>query len=69
MGCKLRLPKSVCGSLVRFELFAEGGKTRLRLTHSGLETFPAEVAAFKRENFQVGWTEIVNISLAKFLEG
>jgi len=27
-------------SLVTFELFAEGKKTRVRLTHSGLETFP-----------------------------
>ena len=54
-------------SLVRFELFAEGGKTRLVLTHSGLHTFPADVEALKRENFVAGWTEFVNISLAKYL--
>jgi Activator of Hsp90 ATPase homolog 1-like protein len=27
-------------SLVTFELFAEGKKTRLKLTHEGIETFP-----------------------------
>src|SRR4029078_9519637 len=27
-------------SLVTFELFPEGDKTRLKLTHEGLETFP-----------------------------
>src|SRR5438105_308798 len=27
-------------SLVTFELFEEGNKTRLKLTHEGLETFP-----------------------------
>lgn len=54
-------------SLVRFELFDEGGKTRLVLTHSGLHTFPANVEALKRENFVAGWTEIVNTSLTKFL--
>ncbi|MGB5105728.1 MAG: SRPBCC domain-containing protein [Candidatus Zixiibacteriota bacterium] len=56
-------------SLVTFELFAEGGKTRLLLTHTGLDTFTADVAAFKQENFQVGWTEIIKKTLAKFLEG
>ncbi|MOA14701.1 hypothetical protein D3C78_1348200 [compost metagenome] len=29
-------------SLVSFELFDENNKTRLKLTHEGLETFPAE---------------------------
>src|SRR3954470_15596144 len=28
-------------SFVSFELFDEGGKTRIRLTHEGLESFPA----------------------------
>src|SRR5207253_2026623 len=28
-------------SFVTFELFPEGDKTRLKLTHAGLETFPA----------------------------
>jgi uncharacterized protein YndB with AHSA1/START domain len=54
-------------SLVTFELFADGGKTRMKLTHEGLETFP-KLPSFARENFMAGWTEIVGSSLKKFLE-
>jgi len=55
-------------SLVTFELFAQGAKTRLRLTHEGLETFP-KLPAFARKNFDQGWTEIVGTSLKNFVEG
>jgi len=55
-------------SLVTFELFAQGAKTRLRLTHEGLETFP-KLPAFARENFMEGWTQIVSTSLKDFVEG
>lgn len=44
-------------SLVTFELVAEGDKTRLKLTHDGLETFP-ETPQFVRKNFMQGWTFI-----------
>ena len=54
-------------SLVTFELFADGDKTRLKLTHEGLETFP-KLPSFARENFMAGWTEIIGSSLKKFLE-
>jgi uncharacterized protein YndB with AHSA1/START domain len=54
-------------SLVTFELFAEGEKTRLKLTHEGLENFP-KTAAFARENFEKGWTEIIGSSLKQFVE-
>lgn len=54
-------------SYVTFELFAEGINTRLRLTHSGLESFPPE-PDFKKENFAEGWTYIIGTSLAEFLE-
>jgi uncharacterized protein YndB with AHSA1/START domain len=54
-------------SLVTFELFGEGRRTRLRLTHTGLETFPG-VAAFAKANFLAGWTEIVGSSLKRFVE-
>ena len=53
-------------SLVTFELFAEGEKTRLKLTHEGLETFP-KLPAFARENFKQGWTSIAS-ELQQFLE-
>src|SRR6266446_3684723 len=55
-------------SLVTSELFAQGKKTRLTLTHAGLETFP-KLPAFARRNFMEGWTEIVGTSLKNFVEG
>jgi len=54
-------------SLVTFELFAEGNKTRLKLTHDGLDSFP-KTSAFARENFKQGWTAIT-AELQEFLEG
>ena len=44
-------------SLVTFELFAEEAKTRLKLTHAGLETFP-QTPQFARKNFEGGWNYI-----------
>lgn len=55
-------------SLVTIELFAEGVGTRLRLTHSGLETFPQDSTDFARENYQEGWNQIIGTSLKGFLE-
>jgi uncharacterized protein YndB with AHSA1/START domain len=55
-------------SFVTFELFPEGDKTRLRLTHEGIETFPADVPDFSRKNFEEGWTQIIGTSLKDFLE-
>jgi len=54
-------------SLVTFELFEEGGKTRLRLTHEGLDSFPASNPDFAKENFVAGWNHIIGISLPEFL--
>ncbi|MGC4102116.1 SRPBCC family protein [Ferruginibacter sp.] len=56
-------------SLVSFELFAEGEQTRLKLTHAGLETFPATANnAFAKENFAEGWNYITGTSLKQFVE-
>ena len=54
-------------SLVTYELQADGNKTHIRLTHSGLETFPA-VKAFVRENFAEGWTALIGTSLKEYVE-
>ena len=54
-------------SLVTFELFADGDKTRLKLTHEGIETFP-KTPAYDRKNFEAGWTEIIGSSLKRFVE-
>lgn len=54
-------------SVVTFELFPEGNKTRLTLTHSGLESFPP-MADFAKESFAAGWTELIGSLLRKFVE-
>ena len=54
-------------SLVAFELFADGDKTRLKLTHEGLETFP-KTPSFARKRFIQGWTQIIGSSLKEFVE-
>jgi uncharacterized protein YndB with AHSA1/START domain len=54
-------------SLVTFELCAEGEKTRLKLTHTGIETFP-KTPAYARKNFETGWTTIIDSELRQFIE-
>lgn len=54
-------------SVVTFELFAEGGRTRLRLTHEGLDTFPP-MSEFAKENFVAGWTELIGTRLKDHVE-
>lgn len=55
-------------SEVTWELFPEGDRTRLVLTHTGLESFPSgEDAAFGVESFTKGWTYIIGTSLMEYL--
>ena len=51
-------------SLLTWELFDEGAKTRLKLTHTGLETFTIH----KKEDFVAGWTYFLDNALPKFVE-
>lgn len=55
-------------SFLTFELFNEGNKTRLKLTHAGLETFPSDSPDFARTSFTAGWTHIIGTSLKEYLE-
>ena len=55
-------------SLVSFELFEEGNKTLLKLTHSGLETFPKTNPDLAVHNFEEGWNSILNVALKDFVE-
>jgi uncharacterized protein YndB with AHSA1/START domain len=54
-------------SLLCWELFPEGEYTKLQLTHSGLHSFPKEVADFAPDNFVAGWTAILDQSLKGYL--
>jgi len=54
-------------SLVMFELAPEDDKTRLKLTHTGIETFP-KTPAYARKNFEAGWTAIIGSELKEFVE-
>src|SRR5215203_4587790 len=42
-------------SFVTFELENENDDTRFKLTHAGIETFPADNADLERKNFVEGW--------------
>lgn len=55
-------------SFVSFELFEQGNQTLLKLTHTGLDTFPKSNPDLDISNFRMGWDEIINISLKDFLE-
>ncbi len=54
-------------SYVTFELFEEDNKTKLILTHTGLDTFP-KIEDFKREDFEKGWNQILGTSLKEYVE-
>jgi len=55
-------------SYVTFELFQESEKTRLRLIHKGLETFPISNPDLAKKNFAEGWNHIIGISLKEYLK-
>jgi uncharacterized protein YndB with AHSA1/START domain len=54
-------------SLVTFELFPDGEKTKLKLTHEGLDTF-SKTSLFARKNFLQGWTSLIGTELKQFVE-
>lgn len=54
-------------SVVAWELFEQGDETLVRITHTGLETFP-DTGDFARANFNGGWNHILGISLKEFVE-
>ncbi len=55
-------------SLLTFELYPKGDKTKIKLTHEGLETFPSDTD-FAKENFVQGWNQIIGTNLKEFIEG
>lgn len=56
-------------SLVKFDLFSEAeNKTRLKLTHSDLDTYSEDNPEFSKESFNEGWKSILGQSLRNFVE-
>lgn len=55
-------------TLVTFRLSTDGIQTLLKLTHEGLESFPADNPDMARENFVEGWNWIIGKSLKEYME-
>ncbi|AWA29867.1 SRPBCC domain-containing protein [Flavobacterium magnum] len=55
-------------SILSFELFPENGRTKLILTHTGLDSFePSRFPALSKDNFILGWSHFT-ASLDTFLQ-
>jgi uncharacterized protein YndB with AHSA1/START domain len=54
-------------SFVTFELFEQGDKTLLQLTHKGVDTFDKTNPDFAKNDFVEGWTHIINTALVNYL--
>jgi hypothetical protein len=54
-------------SEVIFELFEQDDKTRLKVTHTDIESFPRD-PHFARHRFEEGWNRILGTNLKHFLE-
>lgn len=56
-------------SLVTYELFDEGGKTRLKLTHEGIESFMGDTyPMLAKDNFNEGWEYLVKTAIKNYVE-
>ena len=56
-------------SFVTFELFPENGKTKLKFSHTGLETFAeSKNPDLDAKNFAEGWNHIIGTALKEFVE-
>jgi len=51
-----------------FELFAEGEQTKLRLTTTGLESFPKNIPEFTIESCTAGWNYFLGGNLKEYLK-
>lgn len=54
-------------TILSWELFDENGKTRLKLTHTGLESFAPNGKNFTVESFTGGWNYFLNEALKNYL--
>ena len=56
-------------TILKWELFPEGTKTKVQITHSGVENFGDAGPDFSRTNFEMGWNAILKIKLRNYLYG
>ena len=54
-------------SLVTFELFPEGDKTKIKLTHTSIESFATDSPDFAPSSFNEGWNAILGQMLPDYL--
>jgi uncharacterized protein YndB with AHSA1/START domain len=62
-----RYPDYAGDSHITFELFPDGEKTKVVLTHTITEDFPADNPDFDKKNFAEGWTYTID-GLKKIVE-
>ncbi|WP_316829209.1 SRPBCC domain-containing protein [Pedobacter aquatilis] len=55
-------------SEVSWELFEKADKTRVVITHTGLESLAENGKDFTKESFKGGWTYFLNDALKNYLE-
>lgn len=56
-------------SLVTYELFDEDGKTRLKLTHEGIESFMGDIhPMLAKDNFNEGWEQIIKTAIKDYVD-
>ena len=55
-------------SFVTFELFKQNNGTKLKLTHSGIDTFPGDLPELAIDKFEAGWNQAIHVTLKEFLE-
>lgn len=53
---------------VTFELIAQSEGTLVRLTNTGLESFPEEIPEFSRESARSGWTYFIRQRLPEYMK-
>jgi len=64
-----RYPDYAGYSVVTFELFNEGDKkTRVKLSHQGIDSFPKDDPDFTLGSFTKGWNSLLGDSLKKYVE-
>jgi uncharacterized protein YndB with AHSA1/START domain len=55
-------------SLVTFELLEDDSRTKVTVTHEGLDTIAVNGPDFQKQNFVEGWTHILGKSLKEYVE-